>query len=1631
MPKNEINQVNKGLNTNVTPVFQPNGSYPFALNSVLLSREGNQGSLINEEGNTLCVTFPDGVIPNGSVNIGDTKHIIFATDNTTSYIYLYNGLSCSLQVLINSDCLNFKTYHQIDAKYRILRGCEIMIYFTDTFNPYRSININDLDYYVNDGYTVNTANADPANGWNCNKFKHFPSFKEPCIDLNKILNSGNLQVGTYQFVIRYLDKNLNPTNWSHVTNPVPIIDESESAQYNTRDGRISSTDTFSKSILLDIEDLDVNFDYYQLAVLESVQGLGSVSNFYILNKIPIGNITTSQYLYSGFDPTQHSLAVANDVLVPNLIMNTVVAHEQIDNRLLLANVTDYTEDWATLQRAFLRTNVEFTTKKIDEFTEGSKSPYVYYDYRTFMRDEVYALGGVAVFENGLTSPVFHIPGRAKDIYNGTDITSLNTAQAPENIHYRDNGVANEWDSHLLTVVPDGAMTDPLNQIESSNVSHIPETEFVNCGVTTPCVAGAQVIDVQVTTLSSSFEITILNSSTIPINSSIKLRLSMWTGRIVTGVRQDTLIYDNYINTTVGNTISIPASDYYNYTSFPIVFKIDLEISSGNCSLNRVLSYNNTINTNTTSSFSLGNNTIVGPFTTSFVDTVDNNDAVFFESSYKATCQIERWKVYNTAVNLTKNVNNEVTGIFGYYEANQKYPKIEDCSGISIWDATSVGGEDLSDEFIRHYRFPDVALENHVVGKIDDANIENITKGTIYPIGLKVDLTNVIANIPLSIKNKIVGFYIVKSRRDVFNSTVNDKVIVKTSADPINQGFSILSKGTPSGDFFNNGFSDNLTLSDRVEIFSNNVNFNKNLSRGSYLKTERRLQCHTVSPFNQKYFISENYTSTTANNIKAKTVLYYNYNSSSFPARTPYNQNNTYHIQNRKLISTALVPHNSIGTFNQREVYNNQGKQLTGIGMLNRGFSASYPHASLLNTEQFVNLYKNNYGEFAATIDSTGVALTTFALKTWIRPYANLSGIVYDATDNCLIRTDTLTPANNIMFGGDTHITLSKFFKTKGKRYDSDEYVGIAAIANFFIESTINSSLRDEREYKDKYAPKSFNSDTMLSFFGANKYDSDIQEPAIDDKDVEEWREFDYAYNKAYSNSNTALPYLPLDNTYDYCNSCKGAQPNTIYFSEKSNNEEVSDKYRIFKANNYTNIQSNTGQITNLFLERDQVYAHTERGLWFLQTRPQQLTTNESTTYIGTGDFLSIPPKQIVTTDYGYAGSIDKFATLGTQKGTLFIDRNSRKVFMFSQSLDDISEIGMSQWFNENLTIKLDNQIKDLLRDIFTLLNFNYVGVKHTVDKNATGFQTIYDPELDRVIIHKRDYLIRSDIDFGGLPPLGGMLPDTLYINLFDGFVTFTYNGQEVDLNNKDIFENHCWTISFNLDERAWVSWHSYQPQLMLNDNMKYYTGIYSSSSGAFNLWKHGVRNFGSYYGTGYEHIIELIVNPNPAQEKLYEMVQYQSAVTRYISNDINEYRMIENKTFTSFLVSNSYQISDKRNTYVKTAPYDDVFLPLTLSLVDKTDNYWRINRFRDICNHRFTLFTREWLQRISYYDNDGQGYIDKVTNPLGLANDKTQYNQPRFRDKYLSLRLFFQNTDLNTEKIVTDLFAISNKPSLR
>ena len=49
-----ITSLGKGINTDVSPETQPEGTYRWALNAVAESEEGNIGFLTNEEGNYTC-----------------------------------------------------------------------------------------------------------------------------------------------------------------------------------------------------------------------------------------------------------------------------------------------------------------------------------------------------------------------------------------------------------------------------------------------------------------------------------------------------------------------------------------------------------------------------------------------------------------------------------------------------------------------------------------------------------------------------------------------------------------------------------------------------------------------------------------------------------------------------------------------------------------------------------------------------------------------------------------------------------------------------------------------------------------------------------------------------------------------------------------------------------------------------------------------------------------------------------------------------------------------------------------------------------------------------------------------------------------------------------------------------------------------------------------------------------------------------------------------------------------------------------------------------------------------------------------------------------------------------------------
>jgi hypothetical protein len=214
---------------------------------------------------------------------------------------------------------------------------------------------------------------------------------------------------------------------------------------------------------------------------------------------------------------------------------------------------------------------------------------------------------------------------------------------------------------------------------------------------------------------------------------------------------------------------------------------------------------------------------------------------------------------------------------------------------------------------------------------------------------------------------------------------------------------------------------------------------------------------------------------------------------------------------------------------------------------------------------------------------------------------------------------------------------------------------------------------------------------------------------------------------------------------------------------------------------------------------------------------------------------------------------------------------------------------------------------------------------------------------------------------------------------------------------------------------------------MFNNRNKYYSFINNIER---NIWSHSDRNYQTYYDVKYDHIIDVIVNNEPAQEKLFLSVQLMSDTFNYINNS-QTFVNVENVTFDRFEMYNSNQVSGLRNLVVKTNAYDDVTLIDTSTLMDRVENYWRFNRFRDMAANRNNepLYTQNWTLLSNSYNQFGQGYIDSIINPNALNLNKPYYEQGKFRSKYVGLRLYFKPD--NDYKIITDLITVLNKPSIR
>lgn len=1346
MQDNKIIQFG-GLHTDNSYNNQPENTTTFALNTVNETNEGDENFRSNEESNEPCYSLTPGFIPIGKEYIGENEIVIFSvsSDDTISEIGILKN-DCKYEVHVNDkdsiteDKLNFSIEHQIQCTYRLRRGCERTIYFTDN-------NTKPKYYNFDKSYEFKKQNGT----WDRFKFeliKHirvYPEIQEVTIEDNV----GNLLPGSYTILLQYLDEELNGTKFIEIINSVNIINDSLLGDYSEIQGstgldvkEVKSLQT-TKAIKIKFSQIDTNYAYFRLAIVQYTNGTGLISKVvYTANVSTI----TPEIIYTGLNASENGTIEEIELVNLGMSLDKVGSIEQIDNRMILANVSGTIYNYCNLQKYASKIKADAVIKDmqlttIDE-NHNSKNPLVNHYGLSHQPGDVYSYGIIYIFDDLTESPPYHIPGKNNSLpetlifttgVNVKPMKSSNNNNLSESyINNNTCGVSNYWgvDSEGISLV-------------GTKVRHhrFPTRDEMKIGF-----------------------VERVSSTNMIEYKQLKLELK--------GILKESVFCDPETDTS--------CPDYYLAPAFRLILRY--KINGVNTEFKTTLI--NEINSDRLF------------FTNVFL----NSDAVtdielFYEKNSNDPVEI--------AIPLTNNISDLQDNNLTYYissilkEEDDSTPKYEvpilgiKFSDIEIPSVKEAGGVIIGYKIVRQERREEdknimdsavilpMAHSNQGQGDfISVAMNAPYLDGIHYPYDLSNNTINILSPQYKFAGKTMDGFTSIeevgkyKQKVAQVNGCMVENVDDESSA---NSAPDTLSNHTKDDDGFtfkqltkcveveyhpsddNKFFVDNVdsdlfdldavssaTHSNEVSIITNLSNDNKSLvlskkdpliDLNSYKQTEVKYPYVYIKKQND--FFYSNF----------RTNPYYAYDNAMYTSSVY----ESYHGD------THIVP-----LRHSTHVY---GYSIQARRLLKQSFMDYVWAALAIIVAVIITIYTFGAGTapalalVAASIAAIGasfaVALNVQAAHIKIEEFAKAytdrwaKGLNFTLFDipyqQCFYEPDLFKPKEQLYYADDTHKWYAE------------------VLGDFWFETTLNASLRVNindntinylkplkpftNNRPDKYAYLlaveriKENLDGVGPFYRYRDYTVpfDSPEETYFAKKILRYENFRWLYNKIstpvlfmlnndHNVNKGIIKYYALPQTYDCCSDCQENFPHRWHWSETSFQEELSDNYRVFLPNNYKDITGETGEITNIFKINNDLFIHTIEALYQIPRNFQERVTDQLVSFIGTGSFGEIPERKIIDDDNGSsAGSNHKWGLIKTPHGVFFPSENENKIYQFQGTqLKPISDTGISNYFRNNIEIKNKIFNQDNPSNLF-----------------GTGFISTYDSKKERIIFTKKDFIPNS------------------------------------------------------------------------------------------------------------------------------------------------------------------------------------------------------------------------------------------------------------------------------------------------
>ena len=1781
---NSVEQPSKGLYTDVAPVSQPPGTYRFALNAV--------GNLSSENSNELYTKLPEGFMPIGSVYIDNNQTCIFSVNTKTnvSEIGIFTVTDninsryetwCNDENSNSEEKLNFKINKQIQATYRLRRGCEKMVYWTDNYNVPRQVNLNNKNLYKNN-----------IGIWDANKFSLIKKYKKipVCSNVEILENQGNIQPGTVSVLLQYSDEEKNFSRFVLEVSNVLIYDDNTKQDFSLINGSINIDNQnynygrTKKAIKLDFDNFDDNYPFYRLAFVHYGNNNLSVSEVYLSDLI---STKQKSFIYNGYNSFEKTdLEYVNTYNI-NTYISKAKTITQKDNRLILGNITNSDLDFSNLQKYASQINVDCVYKKSSltniRDNHNTKNPLSKIFGTGFIPGEVYSLGIVYVFEDGFESPVFHIPGKNNKVLKGhiynnsvssdyrvfpmthssldkksisNNITNYYYSQAERCNNFDYWGVDSFGESLLNTPVRHHRFPtkkdlnlNPFEKEDSNSTYSFKRNYLLSLDSVTEEVAN------KIKECSDTVK-------NIYCNNPIEVSFDVLTNKDnnTDSEKISFLIYpDNNYSYSESKSFFFKGNERYLKGRIKGNIKLRMFVASYE-SVTELLSTTNTVKinlenlaTDTDGSLILPNSKYVKEeqiidentklYKIYYEETLENNINVFTPQYPDEEFAVDAYNYLNfrgVKIKIEQTIKSETINSIDY----SNYILGISLSNVKIPSKSETGKECVGYYIVKQERRNEdkTFLDSGLVLPMWDTG--QIKASTLVAPDFSLENNKVLTNYPNDVPQGVFNksFSLLSPRHKFHNITFDNFTHI------VEQGYYKVSNKSFSGLFVqnvneektedakdsHNAFRDGDGATLKSLIVSNEMTY-YNEDRGNnkfILENDGNIDIFNLDPC--EYGTTEGNKDFLYNfDMSNKKLIFYSKkgNIKGLPEFNPTNNERKYPYV--YIYNNHNNYYQTFRTANYSKLENNISKESTFIS-----FNGDYQIGGLReyntiygNTVTRMKKSKTNWLQaFAgAIIIAVGIVagLVTGGLSTVTLTTLGLSliGATFYGVA-AVVKTDSFNKAmrehwekglkKTIVDYWFAHIFFQDGVQGSFLGYQDDTIRWHTEIyGDIIFETDINISLRinpknDPNNFLKPFSPFMVNkphriarsgcqgeslcvpcnsgsggtyywedNDVVLKaesteeVFFLNKYCkiNDNLKNAHAKSDVGwEFRGIPipvlYFVNNDYQNNYGVLKHMMTPFEYSFCSNCREDFPQRFMWSEVSHSESLSDNYKTFLHNNYKDITGEYGEITNIFDFNNNLYIHTTGSLFVQPTNYQERVTNGVVSYIGTGEFGSLPAQHIINDKNGSsAGLQHREGFVLTPYGYFFVSEKEKKVFLFDGKLKDLSLIGMSKWFNENITIQTDKVFKDN-----NLIDYEFKD--NPASPFGTGFILEYDPFNERILVTKKDALIHKTLfnkdknirlsynknlnyienyDFIKNTMLGNdtenrrnllreaVITDNLelynenYKNLKYNFKRF-YNGnlyfqttiienlsvkiitvyfKSKNYTEEDIIFDNSWTISYSLKNQTWTSFHSYRPNFYIRNNNKIFSLVnlrkFKDIEISNEIYAHNKKGeFLVFYKRPEDFIIEYVSNDNPLITKIYNHIRFLSVSEEY-KEDTDEWIDKRFFTFNKLAVYNSRQCSGILNIIQKNNSNEDYLTQNTSPdscFIDRNERDWLINDFRDyVIDYSKSI----WDLNKEAINNDNYSFIDKVIKQGVIDINKDWYHLESFRDKFLVIRLIFDN----------------------